>query len=530
MTARRSSSLLCAMTTGGDALVFTVTKDTAHGDFAAGGFSPLQGKSLTSTYLTLSRTLQLKPGSVVIIEVDKDARKQLGLDSITLGTIAMTCLEQNEDGSLCAAIYQTIAMGNFETHQIQGLKAASQILRTTVSSKPVPQDDARASDLMMELTNLRNFYRRFTDSIGQCYWVYDTLTDRILTVSENFEDVQGVHRSILNENPLSGFLACVAPEDKDRVLSEFHTLVSASMGNPIDPPLTFEYRIVDNDGELRWISLRVSTFGDDRARLVFVAGDVTERKDLEVSTREKEADLVSRARALAVVDLASGVAHEINNPLTVIVGRASEMKRTIQRNEATPEKLTEFVDKIQSTAVRIADIIKSLKSLARSDRSNNYAPINVALVARDVRDVSNERFKASDVSLEIENPPESLMAEMNMTLVSQLVLNLVNNAFDAVSELPEKWVKVDFTDDEDSIYIGVTDSGAGIPIKIRSRIFDPFFTTKSPGKGTGLGLALSMSVAAHHHGSLRIDTLSSNTRFVFQLPKRQPRQAPKATP
>jgi PAS domain S-box-containing protein len=515
-------ALLGAMTTNGDALLFSVGTSTARTEVALGAFHVLDQKQLPNTYQTLARTIALKPGSVVIIELDDEARAQLCLTSVAPGSVAMTCLESSEEGLLCAAIYQTRALGNFEPHQLQGLKAVSKIVSQISTQTPVPvtSRDEQVLDLQTELKDLRSFYRQFADSIRQCYWVYEATSERVLTVSENFETVYGLNRSALTEGGLYGFLSCLAPEDKDRVLSEFHTKISAAT-HPLD--LDFEFRIVDREGEVRWIWLRVSAFGEDGSRLIFIADDVTDRKDLETLSRKKEADLISRARALAVVDLASGVAHEINNPLTIIVGRAAEMKRSISRGEATEQKLTEFVDKIQTTAVRIADIIKSLKSLARSDRSANYAQIGVALVARDVRDVSSERFKASDVKLDIQAPPESLTAEMNMTLVSQLVLNLVNNAFDAISELPEKWVKVEFTDDADSIYISVTDSGSGIPIKIRSRIFDPFFTTKEPGKGTGLGLALSMSVAAHHHGSLRLDTLHAHTRFVFQLPKKQPR-------
>lgn len=521
-TARLSSAaaVLSAMTAGGDALIFFVAASSARAEFASAGFKFLDQKNLTDTYVTLSRTLSLKPGSVVIIDVDQDAKTQLGLTDFAPGSIAMTCLESRDDGILCAAIYQNRARGSFEPHQIQGLRGTSQILNQVAGRTPVQTyaHDDQVSALQKELTNVRSFYRKFAESVGQCYWVYDSVTERVLTVSDNFENVYGNARSVLMNEGLSGFLSNVSPEDKDRVLSDFHNGLSQE-----PKTLSLEFRVIDQDSEIRWIWLRVNPFGEDYGRLVFMAADITERKNLEDITRSNEADLISRARALAVVDLASGVAHEINNPLTIIVGRASEMKRAIARGDATPEKLTEFVDKMQTTAVRISEIIKSLKSLARSDRSANYAPINVALVARDVRDVSSERFKASDVRLEIQQPRESLLAEMNATLVSQLVLNLINNAFDAVADLPEKWVKVDFTEDDDSIFVGVTDSGAGIPIKIRSRIFDPFFTTKDPGKGTGLGLALSVSVAAHHHGSLRIDTLSTNTRFVFQLPKHQPR-------
>ena len=157
--------------------------------------------------------------------------------------------------------------------------------------------------------------------------------------------------------------------------------------------------------------------------------------------------------------------------------------------------------------------------MGRPNTTSVASSVSLERLAREVQDVASERFKVGGVRLEIETPPATMMADMNETLVSQLILNLVNNAYDAVQSFSEKWVKVEFSDDADSVYISVTDSGAGIPIKNRSRIFDPFFTTKPPGQGTGLGLSLATSIAAHHHGSIRLDTLSARTRFVFQLPK-----------
>ncbi|RYZ68933.1 MAG: PAS domain S-box protein, partial [Proteobacteria bacterium] len=374
-----ASAVLSAMTPNGDALLFSVASDSSRIESATASFKPLELKPLSLTYTTLSRTLALKPGSVVIIDVDQDAKTQLGLEKLSAGSIAMTCLESSEDGILCAAIYQTRAKGSFEPHQIQGLRAASMILSQTSGRAPTHtyHQDSQVSDLQKELTNLRSFYRKFADSVGQCYWIHDTINERVVTVSDNFETIFGSSRSVLMNEGLSGFLSNLAPEDKDRVLADFHNGLSQE-----PKTLSLEFRVVDQEGELRWIWLRVNPFGEDYGRLVFMAADITERKTIEELSRSKEADLISRARALAVVDLASGVAHEINNPLTIIVGRASEMKRAIARGDTTPEKLTEFVDKMQTTAVRISDIIKSLKSLARSDRSANYAPINVALVAR----------------------------------------------------------------------------------------------------------------------------------------------------
>ncbi len=497
------ASILSALTTGKDSAIFTVTKTIVELNVTTGRFDFVSNQNLSLAFEALCRPLALKIGSALVIETDEEARLKLGLMHFPDGSLALICLRVSESVLTCAAIFESRINGNLRPHTLRALQSLARL------STPLPKRE--------DSNQTKNFYRRFSESIRQCFWIFDIESTRVLTVSKNFEDIWGTSRSILAKANLCGFMANVLPEDRDRVLSDFHT----HLGHDFD----LEFRVLDQDGEIRWIWLRMSQFDDETSppnRLaLMIAEDVTDKKQLEERERLHEASLVSRARALAVVDLASGVAHEINNPLTIIVGRASQLRRRIVNGQATREIQLESIDKIQATALRIAEIVKSLKSLSRQDRGADFTPVDFALVARDVRDLSNERFKANDVALEIETPADCLVAQMNSTLVSQVVLNLINNALDAVGNLTDKWVRVDFTEDTDSVYVGVTDSGSGIPIKIRSRIFDPFFTTKDPGKGTGLGLSLSMSIAAHHGGALRLDTLHPHTRSVLQIPKKQ---------
>jgi C4-dicarboxylate-specific signal transduction histidine kinase len=102
-----------------------------------------------------------------------------------------------------------------------------------------------------------------------------------------------------------------------------------------------------------------------------------------------------------------------------------------------------------------------------------------------------------------------------------VLLNLLNNAFDAVCDLPKPWVQVEANAVGNHVEISVTDSGSGIPAEIRNRIMQPFFTTKEAGKGTGLGLSISHGIASEHGGKLYIDEQSPHTRFVLVLPSRQ---------
>lgn len=101
----------------------------------------------------------------------------------------------------------------------------------------------------------------------------------------------------------------------------------------------------------------------------------------------------------------------------------------------------------------------------------------------------------------------------------QVLVNLINNAYDAVCELPERWVKVCISRDIELVSIAITDSGQGIPLDVVQRIFEPFFTTKEVGKGTGLGLSVSHGIIKRHGGEFWYDMDSPNTRFVIHLPQ-----------
>jgi signal transduction histidine kinase len=403
--------------------------------------------------------------------------------------------------------------------EISGLAACASDLSIDVQSQQLYLESLRS-----EIAEVQQFYHQFSSAVRQCFWVLDVESARVLVVSDNFEKVWGTSRRILADG-LTGFMASVLPADRDRVLSEFHT----KLGHQFET----ELRVICDDGEIRWIWLRSfevkgefqpanSTAG---SRLVLIADDVTEKKSLEESTRARETELVSRARLQAIGELASGVAHEINNPLTIIIGRASQIQQITTKLAPTESAgladISKLAEKIQQTSVRISSIVSSLTFLACPDREAVFHPWTFQKLVQDLKDMCSERFKANGVRLHIDEFPASLFVEMNPIMISQMLLNLLNNGLAAVEDEKEKWVSLEWAEDDDSIFLYVTDSGSGIPIKIRSRIFDPFFTTKEPGKGTGLGLSLAASIATHHHGAIRLDNLHTHTRFVIQLPKRQ---------
>ena len=99
-----------------------------------------------------------------------------------------------------------------------------------------------------------------------------------------------------------------------------------------------------------------------------------------------------------------------------------------------------------------------------------------------------------------------------------MLLNILNNSFDAIQSLPTKWIRIDVFSADDRLQLSVTDSGQGIPREVSDRMHEPFFTTKDVGKGTGLGLSISKGIIEDHDGSLTYDRKSPHTRFVIELP------------
>ncbi|MEK6579858.1 MAG: HAMP domain-containing sensor histidine kinase, partial [Bdellovibrionota bacterium] len=115
---------------------------------------------------------------------------------------------------------------------------------------------------------------------------------------------------------------------------------------------------------------------------------------------------------------------------------------------------------------------------------------------------------------------DSLAIQGRQTQLSQVLLNLFNNAYDAVQTLTDKWIKIKVADTDQWVEIWVTDSGPGISSEVVSKMFQPFFTTKGVGKGTGLGLSISKKIIETHGGTLNVEMESPNTCFRITLPKR----------
>ena len=237
--------------------------------------------------------------------------------------------------------------------------------------------------------------------------------------------------------------------------------------------------------------------------------------------KEAQVTMVQSSKMSALGEMSAGLAHEINNPLTIITGKTASLRRIIQANPVNIGQGLDAIERIEATAHRIAKIITGLRNFSRDGTGDPFEKTALKTVIDDALSFCATRFKSHNVELKIGTVSPDLEIFCRATQIGQVVLNLLNNAHDAVENLPDPWVELEVTSSPDTVEIIITDSGPGIPPAIREKIMQPFFTTKDVGKGTGLGLSISKGIIESHKGSLSIDGECKNTRFIVRLPRFQ---------
>jgi C4-dicarboxylate-specific signal transduction histidine kinase len=239
---------------------------------------------------------------------------------------------------------------------------------------------------------------------------------------------------------------------------------------------------------------------------------------LEKSIESQKQTLIHSSKKASLGDMAGGIAHEINNPLAIIMGKAERVFRALDDPKYPREVMKVDVDKIRSTSARIAKIVNSLRMFARSGEKDPLELVELSKVINDAIGLCHERMKMHGLEIRQVGIPVVKIECQPMQLV-HVVLNLLNNAFDAVKDHENPWIEVqaEYVQGK-KIVLSVIDSGHGIPEEVAKNLMQPFFTTKDVGEGTGLGLSSSEGIIKDHHGKLYYDSSTPNTRFVIEIP------------
>lgn len=283
-----------------------------------------------------------------------------------------------------------------------------------------------------------------------------------------------------------------------------------------------EWTYIKKDGTRFPVRLAISTvFSKDHKILghIGVAENLSELKSLQQTIAKQNITLSESARLSALGEMAGSIAHEINNPVTAINSLIMLITKKMIRKEISLEEIIGELSKLNNLALRISKIISGLRTLSRDSSKDPFIEFSIKDAIEDALSICNQKLSNNDVEIILELIEDDIIL-MRPTQISQVVLNLINNSFDAISKTSTRWIKISTTK-TDKYTLRISDSGKGITSELLNKIMEPFFTTKEFGKGTGLGLSISKSIIENHGGKFYYDKNSPNTCFVIELPLKE---------
>jgi C4-dicarboxylate-specific signal transduction histidine kinase len=249
-------------------------------------------------------------------------------------------------------------------------------------------------------------------------------------------------------------------------------------------------------------------------RIVGTNSDVTEK-------RENEIKLIQASKMSTLGEMSSGIAHEINNPLAIISGKIYKTKMLLSEQGFDVQEIIKNLENIEKTNQRIVKIIQGLRSFSRDDSADPFESRTVRSLVEETLTFCTSRFNGQNIIIDWEDISPEIQIECRPSQIQQVLLNLLNNSYDAILNQTDKWIRIKVTQEGSFIRLIITDSGPGISPHVREKIFEPFFTTKPTGQGTGLGMSISHGIIKAHKGDLMIDEKNNNTCFKLTLPKSQ---------
>lgn len=302
----------------------------------------------------------------------------------------------------------------------------------------------------------------------------------------------------LTSRPVSDF---IYHEDLERVRSIFPSEEALKTGDFDDLHISnFEVRFKAKDGSLHDFSWNATVLPNGG---IFSTGrDITKRLEQERVISYQKEQMAAASKMNALGRMAGGVAHEINNPLTIVYGQAFRLKKMAQDSKLDQNTVVSIAEQIEKMSGRIVEIINGLRMFAREGSGDPMEFVTLHSVLQDTLSFCLGKMKREGITLEILNEKPKLEICARAVQISQVLLNILNNASDALLTVSEKVIRVRYIEEKEMVGLAVEDTGPGVPPDVVGSLFQPFFTTKPVGKGTGLGLSVAKGIIDSHGGKI----------------------------
>ncbi len=357
-----------------------------------------------------------------------------------------------------------------------------------------------------ELRKSEQQFRRIVESHPLPVWLVEIDSGCILYESPAAAELLGVEWPAKERRNVVNFYA--DPDDRAAYLAQIK-----KTGEVRD----LEFQLKRANGDVIWVSVTsrlLQTNGPAVAISSMV--DLTERLAFEDELERQKDMLHQNEKMSAMGELLASVAHELNNPLSVVVGQA-----ILLAESAADEQMKDRAERIGNAAERCGRIVKTFLAMARQQPSISE-PIDVNQAIDVALEVCTDDLTSADITISRHLSKKLPAVAADFGQISQVIANLIMNAKHAMENHgDDRHLKLtsSFRPTTGDVVVKVKDSGPGIPSEIRNRIFEPFFTTKATGKGTGIGLALCHRIIETHGGRIKLDdACMDGTAFVIKLP------------
>jgi two-component system NtrC family sensor kinase len=270
----------------------------------------------------------------------------------------------------------------------------------------------------------------------------------------------------------------------------------------------------------------------EKQRNVSGAGQIVDGSSPNGKHREREIEPLNAAlfhtqRLAGVGRLTASVAHELTNPISIITATCNNLLSQLADDDLSTDELLRYVEMIDHSAWRCAKLITTLRDYTHTDSLNVVSCDLNQIIQDSLTLVAYEFERRYSIKIVADLEPDLPLLECNQNQITQVLINLLTNAGDALRDSGGTIRVASFAQDEEgSLSFSVGDTGKGVPPEISDRIFEPFFTTKPVGKGTGLGLSIASNIVELHGGHIQLASNSDGgATFTVSLPLRSQRES-----
>jgi PAS domain S-box-containing protein len=366
-------------------------------------------------------------------------------------------------------------------------------------------DESFYQVMIRDLTNQRRLEKKIVESKRNLEAIFDGIGDQLSLQASDYQILR-VNKAVI-ENYRTTYQELIGRKCYEAYYQRSLPCERCPVSVTVETkkPSSSLIKSPDRDTLYRIFSYPILDEKENLISVIEYVKDITEEQRLQEQ-------LIQSEKLAGIGILASGVTHEINNPLSGIIGMAE-----VALEEEDPSKNEDYLRDILNCAQRIGEIVKGLKSYSRLAKKEDLSPVNLNDVLEESLKMVKLAIKKNTVEVVKKfQPVEKIKA--NTGEIQQVFTNLITNAFQAMDGRGGKLV-LSTRSLNDLVEVKVSDDGMGIPQKYLSQIFDPFFTTKKPGEGTGLGLNIVYRIVTKHEGTIDVESTEQvGTTFTIKFP------------